>query len=199
MRLVRTRDTAIAFGALTALWMATSAGAQTAIPIAFDVQVVHGTNEHEKASDPRCDEIKKTLPIQFKTLEEVRREQLTTTLGQARGMNLPSGRRMNLVPISVVDNRLSPEELPDPMIASGAESPLRSPVVDNRLNLLLKMDGLVHTRLQLVSGRPVIVGGEPYQGGKIIIKMTPTFEQPSVPAGSPVIPRHGLQPKSDAP
>ena len=171
MRLVRTRDTAIAFGALTALWMATSAGAQTAIPIAFDVQVVHGTNEHEKASDPRCAEIKKTLPIQFKTLEEVRREQLTTTLGQARGMNLPSGRRMNLVPISVVDNRL---------------------------NLLLKMDGLVHTRLQLVSGRPVIVGGEPYQGGKIIIKMTPTFEQPSVPAGSPAIPRHGLQPKSGA-
>ena len=141
------------------------------MPVSFDVQVVHGSNEEEAEADPRCDQIRRELPIPFKSLAQVQREELNISLGQAGSLKLPSGRQIRLVPISIVDNRL---------------------------HLLLKMEGLVESQLRLRSGRAVIVGGEPYQNGRIIIKLTPSFQVPPAIAVTPAL-RHGLQPANETP
>jgi len=145
------------------------AQAEGAVPVTFDVQVVHGSNDEEAVADPRCDQIRQNLPIPFKSLAEVQRKQLNVSLGQAGSLKLPSGRQIRLIPITIIDNRL---------------------------HVLLKMEGLVESQLRLSSGRAVIVGGEPFQNGRIIIKLTPSFRTPPVIAVTPTL-RQGLQPSTE--
>lgn len=145
------------------------AQAEGAVPVTFDVQVVHGSNDEEAVADPRCDQIRKSLPIPFKSLAEIERKQLKVSLGQAGTLKLPSGRQIRLIPITIIDNRL---------------------------HVLLKMEGLVESQLRLSSGRAVIVGGEPFENGRIIIKLTPSFRPPAVIAVTPAL-RQGLQPSTE--
>ena len=139
-------------------------------PVSFDVQVVHGSDK-EAAADPRCEQIRNNLPIHFKSLAEVQRKKLEVALGQAGSLKLPSGRQIRLVPISIVDDRL---------------------------HVLLKMEGLVESQLRLTSGRAVIVGGEPDRDGRIIITLTPKFRSLPAIAVTPAL-QHGLQPDAEKP
>ena len=160
------RSALACFVAMGGSGLALADGSAEAARVSFDVQVVHGSNKGEAKSDPRCEQIKHNLPIQFKSLSEVQRKRLKSRLGQPSALKLPSGRQIRLVPISIIDNRL---------------------------HVLLKMEGLVESQLRLSSGRAVIVGGEPYDDGRIIIKLTPQFKSPPAIAVTPAI-RHGLQP-----
>jgi len=131
-------------------------------PVEFEVQVVHASNEIQPASqDPACAELKRLLPISFSTLRMLQKKRIRLVLGEAGHMSLPSGRPVSLRPVSVVHQRL---------------------------HLHLRMKDIVDTRLQLVNGKPVIVGGEAYDRGQIIVMVTPDFgtylaEEPTRPTG----------------
>ena len=120
--------------------------------VLFDLQVVKGSNEIVPArQDPACDDIKRRLPMQFSSLEMLAHKRLEMSFGQAGALQLPSGRPLYLLPISIVNGRL---------------------------HVHFRMDGLVDTRLQMQNGHPVIVGGEAYEQGQIILMLTPRFSQP---------------------
>ena len=156
---MRSRVPRIATSIATSIGMATllTAAAPALAQVVLDVQVVHGSNEIEKASlDPECAEIERRLPMKFKSLQMVRRQQMKLGFGEPGNMTLPSGRQMRVLPISIVKDRL---------------------------HLHFQMPDVVDTRLQMRTGHPVIVGGEPYDKGQIIIMVTPSFtpqEQPKV-------------------
>jgi hypothetical protein len=127
--------------------------------ILFDLQVVKGSNEIVPArQDPACDELKRRLPMQFSSLEMLAQQRLDLGFGEAGSVRLPSGRPVTLLPISIVRGLL---------------------------HVHFRMDGLVDTRLQMRSGRPVIVGGESYEQGQIIIMLTPSYEHSPKPAAKP--------------
>lgn len=138
-------------------------GAQTeSPPIRFDVQVVHGSNQITPARlDPECEEIRKRLPMQFSYLEMLKRESLTLSFGEQGRLALPTGHPINLLPISIVRDRL---------------------------HLQFQMENVVDTRLQMRSGRPVIFGGGMYKRGQIIIMVTPDFRA-HLKGRSPASPR----------
>ena len=125
-------------------------------PIEFEVQVVHGSNhEGQGTIDPACNEIQRRLPMQFDSLQMVSQRKLNLKFGELGQVSLPTGRNLSLMPISIVRERLH----------------VHFQIVD-----------LVDTRLQLRSGRPVIVGGQAWDEGKLIIMLKPVFKAPSSPA-----------------
>ena len=133
--------------------------AAAAAQVELDVQVVHGSNEIEQASmDPACAEIAGRLPMKFKSLRMIKRQRLQLKFGQAGMMSLPTGRRIRLLPISIVKDRL---------------------------HLHFQMPDVVDTRIQMRTGRPVIVGGEAHERGRIIIMITPTFSAQQGPGNGP--------------
>jgi hypothetical protein len=122
-----------------------------AVPISVEVQVAFASNQREEGHiDPACADLQDRLPMRFSTLEMLTRERLKLTFGEVGRMRLPTGRQMDLVPISVVRNHL---------------------------HVHFQMQGLVNTRLQMRSGVPVIVGGESHEGGQIIVMLTPRFSE----------------------
>ena len=122
-----------------------------AVPVSVEVQVAFASNQSAEGQiDPACAELQSRLPMPFSTLQMLTRERLKLTFGEVGRMRLPSGRQMELVPISVVRNHL---------------------------HVHFQMEGLVNTRLQMRSGVPVIVGGESYEGGQIILMLTPRFSE----------------------
>jgi hypothetical protein len=122
-----------------------------AVPISVEVQVAFASNkEAEGHIDPACADLQDRLPMRFSTLRMLTRQRLKLTFGEVGHMRLPTGRQMDLVPISVVRNHL---------------------------HLHFQMQGLVNTRLQMRSGVPVIVGGESHEGGQIIVMLTPRFNE----------------------
>lgn len=144
-------------GLAIGLWLAfTLVAAPALAQIELDVQVVHGSNEIENASlDPECADIERRLPIKFKSLRMMERRHLNLKFGQDGRLTLPTGRHLRVVPISIVQDRL---------------------------HLHFQISDRVDTRLQMRSGRPVIVGGESYDRGQLIIMLTPSFD-PEPPPG----------------
>lgn len=125
-------------------------------PIEFEIQVVHGSNhEGQGRVDPACNEIKRRLPMQFDSLQMVSQRKLSLKFGELGQVSLPTGRNLSLIPISIVRDRL---------------------------HVHFQIKDLVDTRLQLRSGRPVIVGGQAWDEGKLIIMLKPAFKAPSNPA-----------------
>lgn len=153
-----------------ALSLAAADGARAqgeAQKILFDLQVVKGSNQIVPArQDPACDDIKRRLPMQFSSLEMLAHKRLEMSFGQAGALQLPSGRPIYLLPISIVNGRL---------------------------HVHFRMEGLVDTRLRMQNGHPVIVGGESYEQGQIIIMLTPQFSAPPRPTG-PKLHRVGHKP-----
>ena len=127
--------------------------------VLFDLQVVKGSNEIVPArQDPACDELKRRLPMQFTSLEMLAQQRMDLGFGEAGRIRLPTGRPVSLLPIAIVQGRL---------------------------HVHFRMDGLVDTRLQMRSGQPVIIGGESYEQGKIILMLTPTYTHGPPPAEKP--------------
>ena len=153
--------------ALTVSLLAAGVAQAQSEPIAFDVQVVHGSNhEGEGVIDPTCNEIKQRLPVQFDSLQMVTHRQLKLNFGEYGRVDLPTGRNFTLMPISIVRDRL---------------------------HVHFQIKDLVDTRLQLRSGRPVILGGQAWDDGKLIIMLKPAFKSPAspAPAGGPRLHRVG--------
>lgn len=123
------------------------------VPVRFEVQIVRG-HESKGVIEPDCESLNRRLPMRFGTLRTIEHRQMNLQLGQRGSLQLPTGRSVQLQPISVMQNRL---------------------------HMQFQLQGRVNTRLQLSSGKPVIVGGESDGDGAIIIQVTPYF-----PRGVPV-------------
>jgi len=105
----------------------------------------------EEGVDPECESMQAQLPVRFGTLKIQQRESLQLSFGDLRDVRLPTGAQVHFRPISVFEGKLHMQvDLPD----------------------------LVNTRVQLDSGRSVILAGVPYQQGNLIIELRPTFVSP---------------------
>jgi hypothetical protein len=82
------------------------------------------------------------------TLRTVGSKRFDLPLGQKAEVPLPTGSAVQFLPIAIVDGRL---------------------------HMHLEMPG-VNTRLQVKSGRRVVLGGPPYEDGVVIVELTPTFD-----------------------
>ncbi len=148
------RDTRMGAGFLFVLGLlvthpALAQQAAKAVPVTFEVQIVRGSNQIQPArQDPECDEIRRRLPMSFSTLEMIARKRMQLVFGQVGKLQLPTGRQIEVLPISVVRNHL---------------------------HVQFQMKGLVNTRLQMRNGVPVIVGGESHEHGQIIVMLKPDF------------------------
>lgn len=139
-------------------------------PVTIDVQVAHASNTIKPARvDPDCRQLQRQLPMRFNHLTTQQKKKLDLKMGQAGTIQLPSGRPVRFIPISIVEDRL---------------------------HMHLGIRGLVETRLQLQNGKAVIVGGEKdASGGRIIVLVRPSFTvpAPSDPPAGPRLHRVGLQ------
>jgi len=131
--------------------------AQDARTVELELRVIYATKA-EGVVDPDCVDIQKRLPMTFGSLQTVQSERFRLDTGEAARFELPTGRQVNMVPVSVIGPHL---------------------------HIQFQMSGVMNTRLQMVSGRPVIVGGERHGVGQLILELTPSFdalEGPSAPS-----------------
>ena len=143
--------------------------------VTLDVVLVYGSAD-EGAIDPGLSEMQEylqtRLPMRFGTLEKFGSKTVELELGEPFDVPLPSGsEKVNVLPIAIVNGYL---------------------------HLYLEMPG-VNTRLQIKSGRPVILGGPTFKNGHMLVEITSTFSagtpsdldldeiegQPSAPSGLP--------------
>lgn len=136
--------------------LATLAGASPALadpaertaPVAVRVIVAHAIREPGRI-DPACKDLEKQISsLGFGSLHMVRKEILMLRMGQRGAMPLPSGSELRIVPLSIIRERL---------------------------NMRVEVPGAVNTRLQMHSGRPVIVGGPRHEGGHLIVQIVPEY------------------------
>lgn len=125
-----------------------ASGAQDATPIEVEVRVIYATKE-KGVVDADCEEIRDQLPMQFGSMQVVQSQRFQLAPGELAQFELPTGRSVRLVPVSVM-----------------------GPYV----HIHFQMSGVLDTRLQMVSGRPVIVGGEKHDRGHLILELTPRFD-----------------------
>ncbi len=112
------------------------------------VLIAHAMKEGSQ-TDPRCEQLRKRLgPMRFGSLRAVQERQFLLHMGENGAMVLPTGARLRVVPLSIVRKRL---------------------------NVRVEVPGVVNTRLQMTSGRPVIVGGPRHSGGHLIVEITPEY------------------------
>jgi len=133
------------------------APAQDANPVDLELRVIYARKE-KGVIDADCRDLKERLPMPFGSLQTVQSERFRLEPGHAAEFALPTGRPVRVLPVSIVGSRL---------------------------HLYFEMSGVMNTRLQMLSGRPVIVGGEKHDGGHLILELTPTFRPlggPSAPA-----------------
>ena len=116
--------------------------------VAVRVLVAHALKEGSLV-DPRCEQLRKRLgPMRFGSLRAVQERQFLLHMGENGAVTLPTGARLKIVPLSIVRKRL---------------------------NVRVEVPGVVNTRLQMTSGRPVIVGGPRHDGGHLIVQITPEY------------------------
>ncbi len=93
--------------------------------------------------------LKKRLgPIRVGSLRKVGNWAFHLRMGQAGALALPTGAQLRIVPLSIIRERL---------------------------HLRVQLPGVVNTRLQMTSGRPVIVGGPRHKGGNLIVQIIPEY------------------------
>jgi hypothetical protein len=134
--------------------LAPEARAQDARTVELELRVVYAMKE-KGVVDPDCVDLQKRLPMPFGSLQTVQSESFLLAPGDAARFELPTGRPVSLLPISVIGRYL---------------------------HVQFQMTGIMNTRLQLVSGAPVIVGGERHGVGQLILELTPTFDSLEGPA-----------------
>ena len=143
--------------AFVSAWaLAGGAHAQDATPIDLEMRVIYAVKS-KGVVDPDCREIQKRLPMSFGSLQTVQSEHFELAPGSPAEFELPTGRAVRMMPVSIVGSRL---------------------------HIHFELSGIMSTRMQMVSGRPVIVGGEKYGDGQLILELTPSFR----PLGGPSAP-----------
>ena len=125
-----------------------ASSAQDATPIEVEVRVIYATQE-KGVIDPDCVGMQKRLPMQFGSMQVVQSQRFRLAPGEPAQFELPTGRSVRLVPVSVIGPHV---------------------------HIHFQMSGVLDTRLQMVSGRPVIVGGEKHDRGHLILELTPVFD-----------------------
>jgi hypothetical protein len=144
------RACGLAVGSVLLLWGAAASAdrPEEVRLVAVQVLIAHAAQEGEGV-DPRCEELRKQLgPMRFKSLRVVQERRFRLRMGEHGGLALPSGTDLRIVPLSIIRKRL---------------------------NLRLEVPGVVNTRLQMTSGRPVIVGGPRHRGGHLIVQIVPEY------------------------
>jgi hypothetical protein len=140
-------------------WSA-SAQEPAASDVSVEVLLIYGSADEGKIDAELTathDYLKSILPMRFGTLQRFDSKRVELMLGQLGGVALPSGAEVRFLPIAIVDGRL---------------------------HMHLEMPGM-NTRLQIPSGRTLILGGPRYENGLVIVELRPTF---AVPAGTPGAP-----------
>ncbi len=116
-------------------------------PVELQVSVAFA-RQQDGAIDPACLDLSRRLPMKFGSLQMVRQERLQVPFGETASLVLPEGDEIRVLPISVHRNQL---------------------------HMLFEMPGVVSTRMQMSSGRPVILGGIRRGDGLLIIQVQPDF------------------------
>lgn len=99
-----------------------------------------------------CEKLRKKLePMNFGTLRVMQRRQFKLRFGESGRLTLPGGREVRFLPISVVRQQL---------------------------HMQVEMPGPVNTRMRMMSGRGVILGGVEHGDGYLIVHMVPNFRMP---------------------
>ena len=99
-----------------------------------------------------CEKLRKKLePMNFGTLRVMQRRQFKLRFGESGRLTLPGGREVRFLPISVVRHQL---------------------------HMQVEMPGPVNTRMRMMSGRGVILGGVEHGDGYLIVHMVPNFRVP---------------------
>jgi hypothetical protein len=99
--------------------------------------------------DTGCKELRKRLgPMHVGSLRTVQKRKLVLRVGQHGALALPTGDNLKILPITIIGQQL---------------------------NLRVQVRGLVNTRLQTTSGRPLIVRGPRHKGGHLILQIVPEY------------------------
>jgi hypothetical protein len=139
---------AIAFALMAWTSAAAADPPKEAQRVSVSVLVAHGTPGKGKV-DAKCESLRKQLgPMQFGSLHTVTERRLKLRMGEQGAVVLPTGADLRIVPLSIIRQRL---------------------------NLRVEVPGVVNTRLQMTSGRPVIVGGPRHKGGHLVVQIIPEY------------------------
>jgi len=124
-------------------------------PVIVQVTVVNATQQPGPV-DPGCGELKQQLSLMnFKSLRLVYRERFKLRMGQRGGLRLPEGRKLDFLPISIVDNLL---------------------------HVQVQLGDALNTQMRLPSGRGVILGGIRHGSGVLLVHLLPFFRMPRPPS-----------------
>lgn len=129
--------------------LAPLSSAQDARTVDLELRVVYATKE-KGVVDADCADLQKRLPMPFGSLQTVQVGRFRLGPGEPAQFELPTGRPVRMVAVAVIGPHL---------------------------HLQFELSGIMNTRLQMTSGRPVIVGGERHGDGQLIIELTPTFDE----------------------
>jgi len=148
----------LVFLSLVCLAGPSRAWAQAPLPfeddeVEFEVNVCLASKE-EGGVDPECQSMQEQLPVRFGTLRLQQRANFALAFGEPHGLALPSGSQLLFRPISIVDRKLQ---------------------------MHVQMPGVVNTRVQLGSGRSIILAGVRHNLGNLIVELRPTFIVPPTP------------------
>lgn len=116
-------------------------------PVVFRIRVIQAS-EQKGQIEPGCEETRRLLPwANFNRMRLLKERRLRLVMGQAGRVDLPTGKRVVLRPISILDQRLHVH--------------LQGPSINGRL--------------RMVPGRPIILGPQHYDGGRLIVRIDPEF------------------------
>jgi hypothetical protein len=130
--------------------LATSASAQTLRRVGLSLTVSHASSQPGPV-DPSAQELHRHLSSEFRfqSLRILERRRLDLRLQEVGGMDLPTGKRVQLRPIA-----LSPSGV---LIA-------------------VEIPGTLQTDLRVPNHNQVVIGVDRYQDGKLILTLQPDFE-----------------------
>jgi len=121
---------------------------ERARPVHVQVLIALADPQYD-SDDPDCAPIRRELgPVDVGHLRLVDRRMLQLGFGEHGAIILPIGSEVRLMPINVHQHRL---------------------------HMQLVMPGRMNTRLQMLEGKPVIVGGPRMQHGHLLVRITSEF------------------------
>jgi hypothetical protein len=146
---MRTALRPVALAAAVVLIGAGVVVAQSAGTISVRVRVVQAGEQQGKI-DKGCEDVPKIIkPMRFGSLRLIRDQQLLLRFGQQGVVLLPTGEKVQLKPVSIHGKRLYMH--------------VQAP----KINGSLKMR----------HGKHVVVGGQAFQGGRLIVLIVPEFPE----------------------
>ncbi len=116
-------------------------------PITFKISLARALPQ-EGGIAPECIELARRLPMRFGSITGCAPTVFRVPFGEHAELALPTGSNIRVLPVTVLRDHL---------------------------HMQFELPGVVNTRLQMRHGRPVIIGGIPYEGGLLIIQVVPEF------------------------